>query len=268
MSDQIWRCPECETLNKGDSCLVCGEKKPIRTANNNSQNYISQNYNSPTPTKTIETPATPPPPVKKGVNPVLVIILLIVTLIAIIYFVSAANDSKKDTQSIQHTTSEIISEQITTIEENISYENTVTSETIPEFNVSRFKTALKDILNNEREGIYLEPLKGNMELQGVVSKLVIDVSDGKYTMGTLKKYFSDKTKFTARAAYFEESFDLASYSDEKEAAQALVNYERENFSCRWLMEKYKYFEAEVILKDDGTYGVVFLLAGYKSSTSE
>lgn len=31
----IWRCPNCETMNKGDVCFMCGEKRPAHEASAN-----------------------------------------------------------------------------------------------------------------------------------------------------------------------------------------------------------------------------------------
>lgn len=39
LNNKIWKCPKCETLNQGDYCIVCGEKKPIETPVDNKASF-------------------------------------------------------------------------------------------------------------------------------------------------------------------------------------------------------------------------------------
>ncbi len=45
MSDnKVWRCPQCETINHTNFCVVCGKKRPVETDNNKgTAEYIQKN---------------------------------------------------------------------------------------------------------------------------------------------------------------------------------------------------------------------------------
>lgn len=132
------------------------------------------------------------------------------------------------------------------------------------FDIQVFEDKLLDNINIERDLMNVYSIKKNENLSEISQSLLTDIYNKTYVKGTSKSYF--KEKFEYMSVYFEESFDLSGYTNEDEAACGLLAYEKENFSSKWLDEKFQYFMVNTLVNGDGTYCIVFCLAGDKTIT--
>lgn len=130
---------------------------------------------------------------------------------------------------------------------------------ILEFDDKLFESKLLECINNARYSIGLQPIKEESKTSEISQKLITEISNKTYVKGTSKKYFDGV--FEYGTFYYEEAFDVNNYANEEETAKKLLEYEKENFSSKWLDEKYQYFAADTFVNDDGTYVIVFCLAG-------
>lgn len=132
------------------------------------------------------------------------------------------------------------------------------------FDIQVFENELLKSINNERASMNVYSIKKNEKLSETSQSLLTDIYNKTYVKGTSKSYF--KEMFEYNAAYFEEAFDISSYTNEEEAACGLLAYEKENFSSKWLDEKLQYFMVNTSVNADGTYCIVFCLAGDRTIT--
>lgn len=104
--NQIWRCPECETVNKETTCIVCGTEKPkITTANNqynkntNNQSSLNEKYIEPSIEESInDNQKNNVVILKKQIRVLLVImwLLIIITLVFGIVLIKNADDDSEN----------------------------------------------------------------------------------------------------------------------------------------------------------------------------
>lgn len=147
--------------------------------------------------------------------------------------------------------------------DNVKTESNITdSNFFYAFDPIIFDKKILECVNKERSDINLYGLKSNNNLLSIEEKLMVEIYNRTYEKGSSKKYFLDT--FDYGTFYYEENFDLSVYSNYEEAAQALLDYEKENFSSRWLDKEFQYFELNALKNNDGTYSIVFCLAGDKT----
>lgn len=132
------------------------------------------------------------------------------------------------------------------------------------FDIKVFENELLKSINNERASINVYSINKNEKLSEISQSLLTDIYNKTYVKGTSKSYF--KEKFEYMSVYFEETFDISGYTNEEEAACSLLAYEKENFSSKWIDEKFQYFTVNTAVNADGTYCIVFCLAGDKTIT--
>lgn len=130
------------------------------------------------------------------------------------------------------------------------------------FDIQAFENELLKSINNERASMNVYSVKKNEKLLEISQSLLTDIYNKTYVKGTSKSYF--KGKFEYMSVYFEEAFDISGYTNEEEVAHSLLAYEKENFSSKWLDEKFQYFMINIAANSDGTYCIVFCLAGDKT----
>lgn len=132
------------------------------------------------------------------------------------------------------------------------------------FDIQIFENKLLESINNERASMNVYSIKKNEKLLETSENLLTDIYNKTYVKGNSKSYF--KEMFEYKAVYFEESFDISNYTNEEEVACSLLAYEKENFSSKWLDEKFQYFAVNISVNNNGTYCIVFCLAGDKVIT--
>jgi len=82
----MWKCPNCETVNDAEKCIVCGEAKPIFSSNNGNANYANgepvQSMNPVTPVVPAApvAPAAPKAPEVKKSNAWIYVVVIVATL--------------------------------------------------------------------------------------------------------------------------------------------------------------------------------------------
>ena len=77
----MWKCPNCETVNDADVCVVCGEAKPIFSSNNQNANYVKE---APVPPARPYVPTEPKVPEKKKSNAWVYYVIAIVAVLCIL----------------------------------------------------------------------------------------------------------------------------------------------------------------------------------------
>lgn len=132
------------------------------------------------------------------------------------------------------------------------------------FDIQVFEDELLKSINNERASINVHSINKSEKLSEISQSLLTDIYNKTYVKGTSKSYFNEK--FEYMAVYFEETFDINGYKNEEEAARGLLDYEKENFSSKWLDEKFQYFMVSTSVNTDGTYCLVFCFAGNRKIT--
>lgn len=151
----------------------------------------------------------------------------------------------------------IIEEDVITSSETLAIEQ-------KEFDTQIFEDKLLSAINSERSSIDVYSVKNNSELAKISQNVLIDIYNKTYKKGTSASYFGET--FEYKTFYYEEAFDISSYANEKDAACELLAYEKENFSSKWLDEKFQYFAVSMSANSDGTYCIVFCLSGDKTIT--
>lgn len=119
---------------------------------------------------------------------------------------------------------------------------------------------LINCINDQRQSSNLSELKSDTVADEIAQTILKDKIDGNYDRGTYMQYAYGK--FDHINLCGEEKFEIPQETDAVKAAEFILRYEAdaaENFSCIWLLEKYKYVGVSVYDHTDGTWGYVFVL---------
>ncbi len=152
--------------------------------------------------------------------------------------------------------------EVTIVQPSISEtETTTVTTTKDEFNIELFKKEMLNSINGARIAQQKDKLIYNTDLESVANKIAVDIYVGVYKSGTINHYYADK--FNHVDSYYEVTFALNDFSSEREAADSLLAYEKENFSSDWLDSNHQYFGVDALINNDGTYCIVFAMADKK-----
>lgn len=179
---QIWRCPECETINSSEKCVVCGEKRPAEKisttnmdiqpvqqshlkqsgfANNTSDQQISNIQTKNTVLESSENN-------ERGHGKTIIIVLVVLAVIGALVFAYLRNNSHSQpavTGTTSATTTSATAAAVTTVTEpftdmtsETTAEMTVTVESKKEYKVPSliYKTRDEAVNLLERMGINYE----------------------------------------------------------------------------------------------------------------
>lgn len=280
---KIWRCPECETLNQGRKCVICGyeisgqtehipkkdqepeiKSQPIKNeceqtslkVHNNNGNIVLTHHSS---DKSV------PSSKSKSFIKVIAAVLAAVAVLGIAFLVKAfllqINDPEKEqilTTENETSVSEVTASTLTSVPEKTETTNVVTvDENNTAMDSQKLCSEIITVVNGQRVKNNVPPLKYDNKAEDIANDILKDVIAGTYVKGTSMDYAYGK--FDHMQCYYEEEFDFASVISETEAAEMLLKYEEENFSNKWLDEKYDYIGSAVYDYGDGTWGIVFTL---------
>lgn len=283
---EIWRCPECETLNQGSRCVICGYEPLNRsgedkTNSDTEQRQIKNSFDQESLKSTDnrikgiprhndyqEIDLKPGSLIKKSVIAAAVIGVLGVVLCICIFMPQNINSEKSIvaeteqerteglTAAAESVTSIAVSdtEKAKTIVESASY---VTAEEKISINVQKLNDEIVSAINKQRENGNIPPLKYDSKAEDIAADILKDIVDGTYVKSTYMSYAYGK--FDHMTLYYEKKFGFESSISEAEAADVLLRYESDNFSSDWLKEKYQYIGSDAFDYGDGTWGIVFTL---------
>lgn len=116
---------------------------------------------------------------------------------------------------------------------------------------------LINCINDQRQSSNLSELKSDTVADEIAQTILKDKIDGNYDRGTYMQYAYGK--FDHMNIYTEVKFEIPQATDAVKAAESILKHETENFSNKWLLEKYKYVGVSVYDHTDGTWGYVFVL---------
>ncbi len=261
MPNKLWRCPECDTLNSDEKCKVCGEVRPVTRVS------LDESDKSPDTFVTYTCREEDVIPnekiINRSFNILLVFVWLLVAVIAVLIMIIFRLNTEKDevvrnAEATVQSVYEELNAQQTEVSVYVTEPVIIGSETeITEdvFDVNLFSDEIIDSLNNDRIKNDLYGLVIHTDAEKIADKIRSDMVNGKYKSDN-KKY---KEGFKSLVIYYEQDFDLSVYRDEVAAANALVQYERQNFSSKWENEKWKYCGVSVSQKDNGKYCIVVCL---------
>lgn len=285
---KIWRCPECETLNQGSKCVICGyellnkssnnescsdtEQQPIinllgqdslKSVDNSIKNISIHNDN-----QEIDLKSRSGSLIKKGVVAAAIIGVLGVVLCICIFMFQNINSEKSIVFETEQETTEGLTaaaESVTatavsdteTIETTAEITPYVTAEENLTIDTQKLGSEIVSAVNEQRESGNIPLLKSDSKAEEIAADILNDIVDGTYVNSTYMSYAYGK--FDHMQVYYEKKFGFESSIIEAEAAEALLKYESDNFSSDWLKEKYQYIGSDVFDYGDGTWGFVFTL---------
>lgn len=286
---KIWRCPECETLNQGKKCVICGYEIPGKTENipkkdqepeikpqprkneceqtslkmhDDNDNVVLEHHSS---DKSV------PSRKSKSLFKVIAAGLAAVAVLGIAFLVKSFlpqnNDPEKnistDKEQILTAENETYVNDVTTSTLMSATENTETTivvtfdEDNTDIDSQKLSSEIISVVNGQRVKNNVPPLKYESKAEEIADDILKDVVAGTYVKGTSMDYAYGK--FDNMQCYYEEKFDFTSVISETEAAEMLLKYEAENFSNNWLDEIYDYIGSAVYDYGDGKWGIVFTL---------
>ncbi len=283
---EIWRCPECETLNQGSKCVICGYEPLNRSGedkhnSDTEQRQIKKSFDQES-LKSVdnrlkgiqrhndyqEIDLKPGSLIKKSVIAAAVIGVLGVVLCICIFMPENINSEKNIMSETEQETTKWVTdgaesvvvteasdtEKTETTAEITSY---VTSEEKSSINVQKLNDEIVSAINEQRACGNIPHLKYDSKAEEIAADILKDIVDGTYVKSTYMSYAYGK--FDHMTLYYEKKFEFGSGLSEAEAAEALLKYESDNFSSNWLKEKYQYIGSDAFDYGDGTWGIVFTL---------
>lgn len=131
------------------------------------------------------------------------------------------------------------------------------------FDPDKLCSEILKCINNDRkeEGIYeLQQSERSKEFTEQIHSLLMN---GTYQSGMIDDKKDEIADYVS--IYYEKDFDVSQYSDEAEIARGLIDYEKENYSSKWMPQVHQYYYAAASF-DNNTVCVVFTMIGDKTAS--
>lgn len=285
---KIWRCPECETVNQDKKCVVCGYENPdfgnknsteqieSKVRQNEGENvYIQDSLKSQESSNSVSESKTKTfikIIVATSAAAMLLVIMLLVNVV-----VQKNEKSEASIPTIMVTSTDTVFDSTDGSEINSVTDTKVTSamsEVIDTSNITSITifedttellnlessilcNEIKIAVNKQRNENNVSSLEYNNKADEIANEILMDLVADTYVKTTYMNYAYGK--FDHMNLYYEKKFEFTQGIVESEAAEKLLNYEKENFGSKWLDERYDYIGSAVYDYGDGTWGIVFTL---------